>query len=83
MKTTVSALAFATLLLAGTPVMAENPAEPGAPGSDKSPGVTPNDAKAAPTNDDASKNDKTKNTGAPNPDTPDPTRNTPGAEPKN
>jgi hypothetical protein len=77
MKNTAIALTFATLLLAGTPVLAENPVEPGAPGSDKSPGVTPNDAKAAPT--DATKtNDATKQTGASNPDTPDPTKNTPG-----
>jgi len=56
------------------PVKAENPAEPGAPGSDKTLG----DAKSAQTPPAT-----TKNTGALNPDTPDPTKNTPGAEPKN
>jgi hypothetical protein len=82
MKNTAIALTFATLLLAGTPVLAENPVEPGAPGSDKAPGVTPNDATAAPT--DATKtNEAPKQTGASNPDTPDPTKNTPGAESKN
>jgi hypothetical protein len=76
MKNAVVALAIATMLSSVTPVMAENPVEPDAPGSDKTPGVTPNDAKDYP-KDDA------KNTGAMNPDTPDPTKNTPGAETKN
>jgi hypothetical protein len=78
MKHVVTALVVATLALAGTPVRAENPVEPAAPGSDKTPGVTPNDAKSAPTPPAT-----TKNTGALNPDTPDPTKNTPGAESKN
>jgi hypothetical protein len=65
------------LVLAGTPVKAENPVEPGAPGADKTPGVTPNDAKASPPKETP------KETGATNPDTPDPTKNTPGAETKN
>ena len=78
MKRAVTALVVATLALAGTPVRAENPVEPAAPGSDKTPGVTPNDAKSAPTPPAT-----TKNTGALNPDTPDPTKNTPGAESKN
>jgi hypothetical protein len=86
MKNTAIALTFATLLLAGTPVLAENPVEPGAPGSDKAPGVapgvTPNDARAAP-NDATKTNEAPKQTGASNPDTPDPTKNTPGAESKN
>jgi hypothetical protein len=78
MKNAAIGLTFATLLLAGSPALAENPVEPSAPGSDKTPGVTPNDAKAAPTPPAT-----TKNTGASNPDTPDPTKNTPGAETKN
>ena len=78
MKHAATALAVAMLVLAGTPVKAENPAEPGAPGSDKTLGVTPNDAKSAQTPPAT-----TKNTGALNPDTPDPTKNTPGAESKN
>jgi hypothetical protein len=83
MKNTAIALTFATLLLAGTPVLAENPVEPGAPGSDKAPGVTPNDASAAEPIDIVPAPDVSKNTGASNPDTPDPTKNTPGAESKN
>ena len=78
MKHAAIALAVAMLVLAGTPVRAENPVKPGAPGSDKTPGVTPNDAKASPP-----KMDTGKKTGASNPDTPDPTKNTPGAETKN
>jgi hypothetical protein len=77
MKHAATALAVAMLVLAGTPVRAENPVEPGAPGSDKTPGVTPNDAKASPPKETFKK------TGATNPDTPDPTKNTPGAETKN
>jgi hypothetical protein len=46
MKNTAKALVFVALLLAGTPVLAENPVEPAAPGSDKAPGVTPNDARS-------------------------------------
>jgi hypothetical protein len=76
MKHAAIALAVATLVVAGTPVRAENPVEPGAPGSDKTPGVTPNDAKASPPKETSKK------TGATNPDTPDPTKNTPGAETK-
>jgi hypothetical protein len=85
MKSTAKALVFAALILAGTPVLAENPVEPSAPGSDKTPGVTPNDANASPTLDSTASPtiDSTKNTGASNPDTPDPTKNTPGAETKN
>jgi hypothetical protein len=77
MKQAATALAVAMLVLAGTPVKAENPVEPGAPGADKTPGVTPNDAKASPPKETP------KETGATNPDTPDPTKNTPGAETKN
>jgi hypothetical protein len=79
MKNTAIALTFATLLLAGTPVLAANPVEPGAPGSDKAPGVTPSDASSAETIVVVAAPDVRKNTGASNPDTPDPTRNTPGA----
>ena len=68
MKRAVTALVVATLALAGTPVRAENPVEPGAPGSDKTTGVTPNDAKASPPKETP------KETGATNPDTPDPTK---------
>ena len=78
MKNAALALAVAMLALAGTPVMAENPVEPSAPGSDKTPGVTPNDANAP-----APKEKTPKQTGATNPDTLDPTKNTPGAESKN
>ena len=72
----IAFLAFTTVLLNAVPVMAGNPADPAAPGSDKSVGVTPSGAQATPTVD-------TKSTGAANPDTPDPTKNTPGAESKN
>ena len=82
MKRAVTALVVATLALAGTPVRAENPVEPAAPGSDKTPGVTPNDANAAPPIVVPAPEPR-KNTGALNPDTPDPTKNTPGAESKN
>ena len=77
MKNAALALAAAALALAGTPVMAENPVEPSAPGSDKTPGVTPNDANAT------APKETPKQTGATNPNTPDPTKNTPGAESKN
>jgi hypothetical protein len=77
MKHAATALAVAMLVLAGTPVKAENPLEPSAPGSDKAPGVTPKDAKASPPKETSQQ------TGATNPNTPDPTKNTPGAESKN
>jgi hypothetical protein len=77
------ALTFATLLLAGTPALAENPVEPSAPGSDKTPGVTPNNASADQPNVIVPAPEASKKTGASNPDTPDPTKNTPGAESKN
>lgn len=83
MKTAATAVVFATLLLAATPVMAGNPAEPSAPGSDKTPGVTPSDANASPTIETPESTDTVKPTGASDPATPDPTRNTPGAETKN
>ena len=72
-----AAVAIAIVALAGTPVLAENPVEPSAASSDESPGVTPNDAKASPPKDTS------RPTGATNPETPDPTKNTPGAESKN
>jgi hypothetical protein len=75
MKKSVGAVLLAAALM-GTPALAANPVEPDAPSSDKTPGVTPNDAKASPTVDTS------KNTGAENPDTPDPTSNTPGSEAK-
>jgi hypothetical protein len=83
MKHTAIALTFLALLLAGAPALAENPVEPSAPGSDKTPGVTPNDASADKPVIIVPAPDATKNTGAMNPDTPDPTKNTPGAESKN
>jgi hypothetical protein len=78
MKVTTAVLALTSVLLTAAPVMAGNPADPVAPGSDKSVGVAPSgDAQASPTTDTP------KSTGAANPDTPDPTKNTPGAEAKN
>lgn len=82
MRVNIAILAFTTVLLTAAPVMAGNPADPASPGSDKSVGVTPNDAQASPTND-APASSIPKSTGAANPDTPDPTKNTPGAESKN
>ncbi|MGB6766904.1 MAG: hypothetical protein WBE50_02220, partial [Methyloceanibacter sp.] len=70
------ALTFATLLLAATPALAENPAEP----SDKVPGVTPNDAALAPPVVMVPAPEK-KNTCFESRH-PDPTKNTPGAESK-
>ena len=77
MKMNIAFLAFTTVLLTAVPVMAGNPADPAGPGSDKAVGVTPSGAQASPTVDTP------KSTGAANPDTPDPTKNTPGAESKN
>jgi hypothetical protein len=77
MKVNIAVLAFATVFLAAAPAMAGNPADPAGPGSDKSVGVAPNDAQASPTVDTP------KSTGAANPVTADPTKNTPGAESKN
>jgi len=82
MKHTAIALAFATLLLAGAPALAESPAEVPAPGPDSAPPVAPYDANAAPIVV-VPVPEPRKNTGALNPDTPDPTKNTPGAESKN
>ena len=76
MKNAAITLTFASSLLTGTPVLAANPIEPSGPDSDKSPGVTPNDA--------APYDVRTfpKWTGASDPYTPNPHRNTPGAEAK-
>jgi hypothetical protein len=71
-----------TLLLAGTPVLAQTPAEPSAAPPD-APAVIPNDTYAAPPIVVVPAPEPRKNTGALNPDTPDPTKNTPGAESKN
>jgi hypothetical protein len=76
MKNTAKALVFVALLLAGTPLLAENPVEPAAPGSDKALGVTPNDARSGETIVVVPAPDLSKNTGASNPDTPGPTKNT-------
>ena len=76
----VSALTFATLVLAATPVLAQNPIEPTPP--DQPPVVMPNDPNAPPTIIVVPAPEPRKNTGALDPYTPDPTRNTPGAETK-
>jgi hypothetical protein len=82
MKYAAITLTFATLLLAGTPALAQSPVEPSAPPPDTLP-VMPNDAYAAPPIVVVPVPEPRKNTGALNPDTPDPTKNTPGAESKN
>jgi hypothetical protein len=82
MKHAATALTFATLLLAATPVLTQTPVEPSAP-PDTPSVVTPNDAYAPPPLVVVPVPEPRKNTGASNPDTPDPTRNTPGAESKN
>ena len=78
MKHTAVALTLATFLLAGTPALAKP--TPSAPPTYLPSVVTPYDAYAplflAPMPEPR------KHTGASNPDTPDPTRNTPGAEAK-
>ena len=68
------------MLLAVTPVLAQTAVEPSAPVD--TPPVAPNDAYAAPPMVVVPVPDDCKNTGASNPCTPDPTRNTPGAEAK-
>ena len=74
MKKTI-ALAFATIILAATPVLAENPVDPAGPGSDKTPGVKPGDVQAIPQTDN-------QNVPGGTPNTQDPTKNTPGAASK-
>jgi hypothetical protein len=83
MKSTAIVLTFTALLLsAGTPVLAESALEPPPPSSDLTPPVTPYDPNA-PAIVVVPAPEPGKNTGASNPDTPDPTKNTPGAEAKN
>jgi hypothetical protein len=82
MKHAAMTFTIVTLLLAGTPVLAKTPAEPSVPTPD-APAVMPNDAYAAPQIVVVPAPELRKNTGALNPDTPDPTKNTPGAESKN
>jgi hypothetical protein len=71
-----------SLLLTGTPVLAQTPEEPSAPPPD-APAAMPNDTYAAPPIIVVPAPEPRKNTGALNPDTPDPTKNTPGSESKN
>ena len=100
MKNTAIALTFASLLLTGTPVLAANPVEPSAPSSDKTPGVTPNNARMPLPSFESYYAPYygfgpyyapfyapfyarfPKWTGASDPYTPNPHRNTPGAEAK-
>jgi len=83
MKYAAITSAFATLLLAGTPVLAET-RDPPVSGHATPPAVVmPNDAYAAPPIVVVPVPEPRKNTGALNPDTPDPTKNTPGAESMN
>jgi hypothetical protein len=82
MKNAATALGVAILALSVTPVLAETAVEHSVP-SDAPPVVMPNDAYAAPPVVVVPIPDKCKNTGAGDPCTPDPTRNTPGAESKN
>jgi hypothetical protein len=85
----VPVFTFATLLLAATSVLAQNPVEPSAPGSEKITGDTPSAPPtviaptAPPTVIVVPVPEPRKDTGALDPYTPDPTRNTPGAENKN
>ena len=82
MKHAATSLAVAILALSATPVLAETPVEHPIP-PDGPPVVMPNDAYAAPPLVVVPVPDNCKNTGAGDPCTPDPTRNTPGAESKN
>ena len=79
MKHAATAFAVAILAFGVTPISAQTPVEPSVPG-DAPPVVTPNDA---PPTVVVPVPESGKNTGASNPDTPDPTKNTPGAESKN
>jgi hypothetical protein len=81
MKHAATAL-LAILALSATPVLAETPVDPSTP-PDGPPVVMPNDPNAAPPVVLVPVPDRCKNTGAGDPCTPDPTRNTPGAESKN
>jgi hypothetical protein len=82
MKHAAIALTFATFV-AATPVSAASEVEPLPPASDRPTLVMPNDAYAAPLIVIVPVPEPRKNTGALNPYTPDPTKNTPGAEAKN
>jgi len=82
MKHPAIALTFATLVFAAPPVLAQTSVEPSVP-PDVPPVVLPNDAYAAPPIVVVPVPEPRKNTGALNPDTPDPTKNTPGSEAKN
>ena len=87
MKNAAITLTFASLLLTGTPVLAANPVEPSAPSSDKTPGVTPNNARMPLPSFESYYAPYyamtfPKWTGASDPYTPNPHRNTPGAEAK-
>ena len=83
MKHSAIALTFATLLLAGTPVLAEPMLEPSAPGPHTPPVAMTDDAYIASPTVGVPAPEPRKNIGALNPDTPDPTKNTPGSEAKN
>ena len=83
MKYAAVALALTTLLFAETPVLAKARIEPSAPSFDTPPPIAvPYGAYAGPLFLVIPAPDRCKNTGAANPCTPDPTRNTPGAEAK-
>jgi hypothetical protein len=76
------AIALTIFALAGTPVVAQEDVDRSAPPPDVAATVMPNDPNA-PTVVIVPAPEPRKNTGASNPDTPDPTKNTPGAESKN
>ena len=83
MKHAAVALALTTLLFAETSVLAKARIEPPAPNFDTPPPiVVPYGVYAGPLFLVVPAPDRWKNTGAANPCTPDPTRNTPGAEAK-
>jgi hypothetical protein len=74
MKKVIKALAFASIAFA-TPVWAANPIEPSGQTSDKNPGAAPSEVQASPQTDN-------QNVPGGTPNTPDPTKNTPGANSK-
>jgi hypothetical protein len=82
MKSRAISLTFAVLLLAGTPALAESAVEAPPPGADLTAPAMPYDPNA-PAIVVVPAPEPGKNTGASNPDTPDPTKNTPGSEAKN
>ena len=83
MKHSAIALTFATLLLAGTPVLAEPMLEPSAPGPHTPPVAMTDDAYIASPTVGVPAPEPRKYIGELNPDTPNPTKNTPGSEAKN